>query len=47
MGLITIDDLARVLEGLLEGKIINPITVRPHIARAARVALDRMLEVST
>jgi len=46
MGLITIDDLAHVVEGLLEGKVINPITVRPNVARAARVALDRMLEVS-
>ena len=46
MGLITIDNLARVLEGLLEGKIIHPITVRPDVATAARVTLERMLEVS-
>ncbi|MFH1277683.1 MAG: quinolinate synthase NadA [Candidatus Eisenbacteria bacterium] len=35
--------LLHVLEGLLEGRVVNRITVPPEIARPARVALDRML----
>lgn len=35
--------LLHVLEELLEGRVVNRITVPPDIARAARVALDRML----
>ena len=46
MNLITLEKLARVLEGLLEGAIINPVTVPPEVADSARVALERMLEVS-
>lgn len=46
MNLITVGKLARVLEGLLEGDVINPVTVPPEIANSARVALERMLEVS-
>jgi len=46
MNLITVEKLARVLEGLLEGEIINPVTVPPEVADSARVALERMLEVS-
>jgi quinolinate synthase len=34
------------LEGLLEGEVINPVTVPPKVADSARVALERMLEVS-
>jgi quinolinate synthase len=45
MGLITLEALARVLEGLHRGEVINRITVPPDVARFARVALERMLEV--
>ncbi|MBI4339613.1 MAG: quinolinate synthase NadA, partial [Chloroflexi bacterium] len=37
--------LAWVLEGLLEGKVVNQITVDEDTARLARVALERMLSV--
>ncbi len=46
MNLINLEKLARVVEGLLRGEIVNPITVPPDVARFARVALERMLEVS-
>ncbi|RLC76092.1 MAG: hypothetical protein DRI81_10660 [Chloroflexi bacterium] len=45
MNLITVEKLARVLEGLARGEIINPVTVPPDVARDARVALERMLEI--
>ncbi len=45
MGMITLEKLARVAEGLLRGEIINPVTVPPSVARQARVALSRMLEI--
>ncbi len=46
MNLITPRKLLRVLEGLVEGEMVNPITVPDDVARHARVALERMLEVS-
>jgi quinolinate synthase len=46
MNLITLEKLARVVEGLTRGDIINPITVPAEVARSARTALERMLEVS-
>ena len=46
MNLITVKKLARVVEGLLEGELINPIRVPPDVARSASVALERMLELS-
>jgi quinolinate synthase len=46
MNLITVERLARVLDGLVAGKIINRITVPDDVARDARVALERMLEAS-
>jgi quinolinate synthase len=46
MNLITVEKLACMLEGLVEGKIINRITVPDDVARDARVALERMLEAS-
>jgi quinolinate synthase len=46
MNMITLDKLARAVEGLVNGEVINPVTVPPHVARSARVALERMLEVS-
>lgn len=46
MNLITVEKLARVLEGLVEGEIINQVTVPDDVARYARVALERMLEAS-
>lgn len=45
MNLITVDKLARVLDGLARGEIVNPVTVPPDVARDARVALERMLEL--
>ena len=38
--------LAWVLENLVEGHIVNPISVPQNVADKARLALDRMLEVS-
>lgn len=46
MNLITLDKVERILEGLLTGKYANQITVPGDIARDARIALERMLEVS-
>jgi quinolinate synthase len=46
MNLITLENLACVVEGVARGEIVNPITVPPDVARYARVALERMLEVS-
>jgi quinolinate synthase len=45
MNLITPEKLARVLEGLAQGEVVNQVTVPPDVARHARVALERMLEV--
>ncbi|RME36113.1 MAG: hypothetical protein D6793_06365 [Thermoflexia bacterium] len=45
MNLITLEKLARVLEGLVRGEMVNPISVPPDVAEPARRALDRMLEV--
>jgi hypothetical protein len=38
--------LAWVLDNLVEGTVVNRITVDPETARYARLALDRMLEVA-
>lgn len=38
-------DLAEVLENLVEGRIINQITVPDDVQRNARLALDRMLSI--
>jgi quinolinate synthase len=38
--------LAWVLENLVEGKVVNQITVDPTTSEWARVALDRMLEIT-
>jgi len=46
MNLITLEKLARVVEGLTRGDMINPITVPPGVAESARTALERMLAVS-
>jgi quinolinate synthase len=46
MNLITLEKLARVVEGLATGELINQVTVPEDVARHARVALERMLEVS-
>ncbi len=45
MNKITLPKLARVLEALLRGEIIHQVTVPETVARSARVALERMLEV--
>ncbi|MDY7077475.1 MAG: quinolinate synthase NadA [Chloroflexota bacterium] len=47
MNLITMEKLARVLEGLAQGQVVNPITVPPDVAHYARMALERMLEVGS
>lgn len=38
--------LAWTLENLVEGKVVNRISVPPHEARLAKVALQRMLDLS-
>ena len=38
--------LAWVLENLVEGNVVNPIRVPADVAEQAKIALDRMLEVS-
>ncbi|MCU1375993.1 MAG: quinolinate synthetase, partial [Actinomycetia bacterium] len=38
--------LAWVLENLVEGRVVNRITVDPDTADGARVALERMLEIT-
>jgi len=45
MGRIDPQHLAWCLENLAEGHVVNRITVPPHEAELARVALDRMLQV--
>jgi quinolinate synthase len=35
-----------VLENLEEGRVVNPIVVAPDVAADARVALNRMLEIT-
>ena len=39
-------DLADILEGLLEGRVINQITVPQDVQVKAKLALDRMLSIS-
>jgi quinolinate synthase len=34
-----------VLDNLVEGRVVNQITVEPDTGRWARVALERMLEI--
>ena len=36
--------LCWALENLVEGNVVNRITVQPEVKRWAKVALDRMLE---
>lgn len=38
--------LCWVLEGLVEGRVVNQITVDPETAEWAKVALDRMLSIT-
>jgi quinolinate synthase len=45
MAKVTPEKLLAVLEGLLEGRLVNRITVDPEVSRLAKVALDRMLEL--
>ena len=37
--------LAWVLDGLLQGRVLNEIVVADHVKGAARIALDRMLSL--
>jgi quinolinate synthase len=46
MNRITVEKLARILDGLLRGELINQVVVPEDVARSARIALRRMLEVS-
>ncbi len=46
MNLITLEKVGRVLEGLVDGNFVNQIEVPGDIAGEARIALERMLEVS-
>ncbi len=43
MNRIDLPHLVWALENLVEGRVVNPITVEPTVAHWARVALDRML----
>ena len=43
MNRIDLPHLVWALESLVKGKVINPIKVTPHVAKNARVALERML----
>lgn len=45
MNLITLEKLAQVLEGLVNGELINPVVVPSEVAEPARRALERMLEI--
>jgi quinolinate synthase len=45
MNRIDLPHLAWVLEELVEGRVVNPISVDPRTAADARVALQRMLEI--
>jgi quinolinate synthase len=38
--------LCWVLEGLVEGRVVNQITVDPDVAEQARIALQRMLDIT-
>ncbi len=46
MNLITLEKVVWVLEGLARGELLNRIVVEPDVAEPARLALERMLEVS-
>jgi quinolinate synthase len=46
MNRITVENLARILGGLRHGEVVNQVVVPEDVARFARVALERMLEVS-
>jgi quinolinate synthase len=46
MGQITLHNLAELLESLRRGEVRNVVTVEPETARWARVALERMLNLS-
>ena len=46
MAMTTAEKLLRVLKGLARGELINVVTVPPQVAGEARLALERMLEVS-
>jgi quinolinate synthase len=43
MNRIDLPHLVWALENLVEGRVVNRITVDPEVAHWARVALDRML----
>ncbi len=46
MNLITLEKLARVLQGLTRGEVINAVGVPPEVREPARLALERMLRLS-
>jgi len=46
MNLITLEKVGCVLEGLVDGNFVNQVEVPGETAQDARIALERMLEVS-
>jgi quinolinate synthase len=46
MNLITLEKVSCVLEGLVDGNFVNQVEVPGETAQDARIALERMLEVS-
>jgi quinolinate synthase len=45
MSQITLQNLSDVLESLVEGQLVNEVTVDGETARLAKIALERMLAV--
>ena len=43
---IDMPHLLWVMDNLAEGKVVNQITVDPHVAKQAQVALSRMLQIN-
>jgi quinolinate synthase len=46
MNRIDLPHLVWAMENLLEGRVVNRISVDPEVARWARVALERMLDIN-
>ena len=46
MNRISQSHLLWALDNLYQGKVVNQITVKPEVAKSAKIALDRMLEMS-
>jgi quinolinate synthase len=46
MARIDMPHLAHVLENLVEGRVVNQITVDPETTEWSKVALQRMLDIT-